>query len=306
MQRLGSIRDFGFAESMRGIAVYWMPFVNARWPWAIRTRGSTHFSMPYMFENLFVTIGLLTLLWLVSVVKRDASIVDPFWGLGFVILGWITLWQRPPDVDPGLVPLTLLMMTTVWGLRLSVYLAWRNWGEGEDRRYAAMRNNNPAWFPVTSLFKVFWLQAVILWFVALPIQAGIAADVSRGQITSVLVAPGVILWLVGLLFETVGDYQLARFKSIPANRGKVLATGLWAYTRHPNYFGDFCVCWGIYFVAVFNGAWWTIASPLLMSFFLLKVSGVQLLEKDMDERRPEYAAYRQQTNAFFPGRPKSL
>ena len=197
----------------------------------------------------------------------------------------------------------LIILVTIWGLRLSLYLLWRNWGHGEDRRYAAMRQNHGPRFWWVSLFTVFLLQAIILWFVSLPIQF---AAIAPGPINMTLFdVAGIAFWSVGLFFEAVGDWQLARFKSDPLNSGRVMDRGLWKYTRHPNYFGDFCIWWGIYLIAASGGAAWTIASPLLMSLLLMKVSGVTLLESTITDRRPEYADYRRRTNAFFPGPQKS-
>lgn len=253
-----------------------------------------------MTQTLLINAGAIALamlaLWIVATLIRDASIVDPFWGMGFVLVAGIS-WALNPT-DHFRTPL-LAAMVAIWGLRLSVYLLWRNWGHGEDRRYVAMRQNHGPRFWWVSLFTVFLLQAVILWFVSLPIQASTAN--SNSTPFGPLDAIGIVLWLVGLFFETVGDLQLARFQADPNNAGKVMDRGLWRYTRHPNYFGDFCVWWGVFFIAWAGGAVWTIVSPLLMSFLLMKVSGVALLEKTIILRRPEYAVYCAQTNAFFPG-----
>ena len=194
-------------------------------------------------------------------------------------------------------------LVTIWGLRLSLYLLWRNAGHGEDQRYAAMRQYHGPRFWWISLFTVFWLQGVILWLVALPILVTTASTAAVPWNYWDLL--GVLCWGVGITFEAVGDWQLTRFKSNPANRGRVLREGLWRYTRHPNYFGDFCIWWGFYFIAVAAGAWWTVISPLLMSVLLMRVSGVTLLESTIQERRPDYADYIRTTNAFFPGVPRS-
>jgi len=250
--------------------------------------------------TLAVILGLMLALWLASVVRRDASIVDAFWGAGFVVVVWICWALAPPE---RWRPLVLAWMATAWGVRLSAFILWRNWGHGEDRRYGAMRAHHGRRFWWVSLFTVFLLQGVLLWFVSLPLQAAIAADAAAPL--GWLDAAGLALWAVGLTFETVGDWQLARFRAEPANSGRVLDRGFWRYTRHPNYFGDFCVWWGLYLVAAAGGAAWTLASPALMSVLLLKVSGVSLLETTIVDRRPEYAAYKQRTNAFFPGPPKA-
>jgi steroid 5-alpha reductase family enzyme len=257
-----------------------------------------------MTQTLFLNAGAIALamlaLWIVATLIRDASIVDPFWGMGFVLVAGIS-WALNPT-DHFRTPL-LAAMVAIWGLRLSVYLLWRNWGHVEDRRYVAMRQHHGPRFWWVSLFTVFLLQAAILWLVSLPIQA--SAAYSQSTPFGPLDAIGIVLWLIGLFFETMGDLQLARFQADPNNAGKVMDRGLWRYTRHPNYFGDFCVWWGFFFIAWAGGAAWTVGSPLLMSFLLMKVSGVALLEKTISTRRPEYAAYCERTNAFFPGPPKS-
>lgn len=248
-----------------------------------------------MLVNLVALAGLMFLLWLLSIALGDASIVDPFWGVGFVVIAWITN-QLVGIESPRAMIITLL--TTLWGLRLSLYLLWRNWGHGEDYRYRAMRARHGDRFTFASLFTVFGLQGAILWFVALPIQMGQTVRGETGP--TFLDGMGIALWGLGFFFETVGDYQMAQFKADPANEHRVLKSGLWAYTRHPNYFGDCCVGWGIYLLAASAGAWWTILSPVLMTFLLLKVSGVAMLERTIGDRRPEYADYVRTTNAFFP------
>lgn len=236
-------------------------------------------------------------LWLVGTWLRDASIVDPCWGAGFVAMAWLARGQLD---QPGPRSTLLATLATVWGLRLAGFLLWRNWGEGEDRRYAAMREAHGQRFWLVSLGTVFLLQAMLLWFIAWPIQVGQASAAPWSALDFL----GLALWGVGLFFETVGDWQLARFRHDPRNAGQVFDGGLWRYTRHPNYFGDFCVWWGLYLIAASGGAWFTIGSPLLMSFLLLRVSGVTLLEQTIVERRPAYRAYIERTNAFFPGPPR--
>jgi len=251
--------------------------------------------------TLGVVFGLMWLLWVVSLVKRDASIVDPFWGAGFAVVAWVAAaWH---DFQ-GPRTLLLVGLTTAWGLRLSLHLLIRNRGEGEDYRYRAMRDKHGPRFWWVSGFTVFGLQAAIMWIVSWPIQFGGGLTTSSSPGLGWLDFAGLAVWLIGFAFESVGDYQLAKFKSDAANRGRVLDSGLWRYTRHPNYFGDFCVWWGLFLVAAGGGAWWTILSPLLMSFLLIKVSGVSMLEKTISNRRPEYEAYIRRTSAFFPWPPK--
>lgn len=241
---------------------------------------------------------LMVVTWLISVAVKDASIVDLIWGLGFVLVAWaafITIGE------PGGRRWLLVLLTSVWGLRLSGYLSWRNLGKGEDFRYQKMREKAPDSFWWKSLFTVFFLQGVLMWVVSLPVQIG---QVPTAEPLGILDWLGVAAWAVGFFFETVGDLQLARFKADPANKGRVMDGGLWRYTRHPNYFGDFMVWWGLYMIALSAGAWWTIVGPVLMSFLLLRVSGVAMLERDISSRRQGYDEYVRRTSAFFPTPPK--
>jgi steroid 5-alpha reductase family enzyme len=252
-----------------------------------------------LFLTLAAIAGVMVLVWLLSLALRDASIIDPFWGLGFVVVSVVAYFWN----DPATSRTTLLVtLTSVWGIRLSAYLLWRNAGHGEDRRYQAMRAKHGPRFWWISLFTVFLLQALILWFVSWPIQVACAAGV-RSPLGVLDLFAG-LLWLIGFSFETVGDWQLARFKATPANTGRVMDRGLWRFTRHPNYFGDCCVWWGLYLLAAGGGAWWTVLSPLAMTLLLLKISGVSLLEKTIADRRPDYIDYQARTNAFFPGPPR--
>jgi steroid 5-alpha reductase family enzyme len=248
-----------------------------------------------------IAVALLMVgLWLVSLIRRDASIVDITWGLGFAM---IALIGALADIGDPYRARLLAFCTVVWGGRLGVYLYFRNRGQGEDFRYQAMRRHWGNKFPVVSLFTVFGLQGVLMWFISLPVQLGQSSlEPNHGTVFDVL---GVGLWTVGFLFEAVGDTQLTRFKSDPSNRGKVMDLGLWRYTRHPNYFGDACLWWGIYLIAAAtpNGRW-AIASPLLMTFLLMRVSGVPLLEKKLTKTRPQYVDYIRRTSSFFPWPPK--
>lgn len=250
---------------------------------------------------LAVVTAAALCVWIASVTLRDVSIVDVFWGFGFVLVAW-TVFLIDAKYDSR--DLLLATLTTIWGLRLAVHLLLRKWGEEEDRRYRAMRERAGRRFWWTSLFTVFLLQAALLWFVALPLQIAVAHE--RPADLSWIDGVGFAVWTLGFFFESVGDLQLVRFKARPENGGRVMDRGLWRYTRHPNYFGDFCVWWGLYLIAAAGGAWWTILSPLAMSFLLLRVSGLTLLEGDMAERRPDYREYQARTNAFFPGPPRSV
>lgn len=237
--------------------------------------------------------------WLVSLWLRDASIADIVWGLGFLAVAWMSLALAASASPRGWLLATL---TTVWGLRLAGYLLRRKWGKGEDPRYAALRQRTGAAFGRKSLWLVFGLQGLLIWIVSLPVQRAIP----RGGALGVLDAAGVLVWLAGFFFESVGDWQLARFKARPEHAGRVCDRGLWRYTRHPNYFGDFLVWWGLWLIAFAGGAGlWTVISPLLMSWLLIRVSGVALLEASLSQRSEEYRRYMRRTSAFFPWPPRN-
>jgi steroid 5-alpha reductase family enzyme len=240
--------------------------------------------------------ALMVLMWLVSLAVRDASIVDMIWGPGFAVSAWITYLGGQQSTRA----LLLTLLVTVWGLRLGAYLTRRNLGKPEDYRYQEMRAKAGGRFWIVSLFQVFLLQGVLMWVVSVPVTVTQASDSALIWLDFV----GIAAWLLGLVFETVGDLQLARFKSRPGSKGQVMDRGLWRFTRHPNYFGDFSVWWGHYLIALAAGYWWTIFSPIVMSTLLLRVSGVSMLEKTISSRRPGYEEYVRRTNAFFPGPPK--
>jgi steroid 5-alpha reductase family enzyme len=195
----------------------------------------------------------------------------------------------------------VLLLATAWAMRLAGYITWRHRGHAEDPRYQTIRARNQPHFALKSLYLVFGLQALLAAIVALPLVAAVAAPAAW----TMLDAAGAALVVAGLWIESVADAQLARFKARPGNRGRVMDEGLWRYSRHPNYFGEFCLWWGFGLIALSDRAWWALASPLLMSVLLLKVSGVTLLEKDIADRRPGYRAYAARTNAFLPWKPRS-
>jgi len=233
--------------------------------------------------------------WLLSLRLRDASIADVFWGPGFALVAVLSAAISAPSARAVL----LVALTSVWGLRLALHIGarWRRKKE-EDRRYQAMRTTWGGRFPLVSLFTVFLLQGALLWVVSLPLQAGASLGATRPLGSQDLA--GMLLFAVGLGFEAVGDAQLARFLRDPASRGRVMETGLWRYTRHPNYFGDSLLWWGLGLIGASTGAWWSLAGPAFMTFLLVRVSGVSLLEKDIAGRRPEYVAYVRRTSAFLP------
>ncbi|MEA5444634.1 DUF1295 domain-containing protein [Gammaproteobacteria bacterium AB-CW1] len=250
--------------------------------------------------GLVPALGLMFVVWVSSLVLRDASLVDRCWGFGFVLLAWFW-WLTGPRESLMLIPVVLV---TLWGLRLSLYLSWRNWNHGEDYRYRQMRDKHGPRFWWVSLFTVFVLQGLIMWLVAFPLlMVGHGSPPDTPWVW--LLGIGGLLWLVGFVFESVGDWQLARFKADPANRGRVMDRGLWRYTRHPNYFGDVCVWWAYWLMSVPVGGWWTFFGPALMTFFIARVSGVTLLEKSLAEKKPEYVDYVRRTNALIPGPPRA-
>jgi len=242
---------------------------------------------------VMLVMGFLT--WLYSLSRKNVNIVDSLWSLMFLAGACTYALVAENFTERNLL---LLGLVSVWALRLSVFLAVRNWGEGEDRRYQEIRANNEPHFNVKSLYIIFGLQAVLAWIISAPLLYALSAESSIGVIEKF--AAG--LWLTGFIFESVADQQLYRFKSDPENTGKVLDTGLWAYSRHPNYFGEFLIWWSYFLFALSAGGWWTVFSPLLMTVLLLKVSGVSLMEKGITERRENYREYIESTNAFFPGR----
>ncbi len=250
--------------------------------------------------NLGIALGLMVCVWGLSLLLRNASVVDTFWGLGFVLVAWTTFFAAEGYVGRRLV---ISGMVTFWGLRLATHIASRSWGKGEDRRYRAWRERAGERFWWMSLFTVFGLQGMLLWVIALGVQAGQIARFPAAF--TWLDALGVLVWVMGFGFETVADWQLTRFKSNPANQGHVMDRGLWAYSRHPNYFGEMLVWWGVFLVVLSTPRGiWTIVSPLTITFLLLRVSGVTLLEKTIVDSRPDYADYQRRTSAFFPWFPK--
>jgi steroid 5-alpha reductase family enzyme len=253
-----------------------------------------------MLFALLLAISALTLIWVISLVVRDVSIVDVFWGLGFGLISAAAIWRHAPP-DPR--SLLIFAIVALWAVRLALhlFLRWRRLGH-EDRRYAAMRRKAGPRFAVMSLFTVFWLQAVVLWVVSLPLQAAFAAPPSPlGPVDFA----GAAIAIGGLLIEALADHQLTRFGRNPANSGKVLDTGLWAWSRHPNYFGDTAMWWGVFLLCISaSHVWWTVIGPIVMTYFLLNVSGVPMLERKMADRRPEYAEYIRRTSSFVPWPPR--
>lgn len=249
--------------------------------------------------TLVVMFFIAFVLWIVSRIKNDVGIVDSFWSLMILAAGicFLLIADTTTTERHGVV----LLLLTAWALRLAAHITWRNWDQEEDNRYQAIRKNNQPNFEFKSLYIVFLLQAFLAAIVALPLMSIFSSSTEIHALDYI----ALVLWLTGMFFETVGDLQLARFKASNRNKDKVLNSGLWRYSRHPNYFGEFCIWWAFFLFALASGYWWSIVSLLLMTILLLKVSGVSLLESTISERRPEYASYCRTTNAFFPWFPKT-
>jgi steroid 5-alpha reductase family enzyme len=248
-----------------------------------------------------VVASCMAALWLLSLALRNASIVDVFWGLGFAILSFVFLAAADGYIGRRILVTALV---AIWGLRLSLHILRRNWGHGEDYRYAEFRRRaGPKWW-WSSLFQVFLLQGLLMWLIAMPILA--AQHYGSPDGLTIVDFAGALVWAVGFFFESVGDLQLERFKADPANAGKVMRGGLWRYTRHPNYFGDATVWWGLFVVAAGTvDGLWTAFSPVLMTTLLLRVSGVALLERRQTKEKPGYRDYVASTSAFVPWFPRS-
>ncbi|MCP4077057.1 MAG: DUF1295 domain-containing protein [Gammaproteobacteria bacterium] len=238
-----------------------------------------------------VIMGFIT--WLYSVKKQNVNSVDSLWSLMFLMAAMVYLFfNNSPEFREWII----FCLVALWSLRLSVHLTLRNWGHEEDRRYRQIRSNNEPGFKFKSLYIIFGLQGFLAWIISIPLLIALSSSTPLSWLDGI----AMILWIIGFTFEALGDYQLVAFKRFTMNHNKVLDSGLWAYTRHPNYFGEFCMWWAYFLFAIPAGGWWTVYAPLLMSFLLLKVSGVVMLEKDIGQRRPAYQHYISTTNSFFP------
>jgi len=256
------------------------------------------FYQSYLILSLLI-FSLMVLLWLLSLWLKNSAIVDIFWGTGFVIFAWVAFLLTPDGFITRKVLLCILV--TIWGLRLSLHILRRNWGKPEDFRYQTWRNEAGFSWWWKSLFKVFLLQGIILLIVAFPL---LVAQFMNQHDPTWWDLFAVVVWLIGFAFEALGDWQLMRFKADPANEGRLLTTGVWRYSRHPNYFGDATQWWAYYLFALAAGGWWTIFSPILMTGLLLRISGVTLLEKSLKQTKPGYQDYIERTNEFIPWFPR--
>lgn len=258
-------------------------------------------SFLHIYLQGFVIIMLMmTILWVVSIFINNVSIVDLFWGLGFVFISLFYFLKTDGYASRKIV---LILLVTLWGIRLSIYLAWRNLGKGEDFRYRQFRKKygeKRYWW--ISYFQTFLLQGILMWLISVPLLA--AQYYSQNNSLGIFDYAGIILWITGFFFETTGDIQLARFRTDPSNKGKVMDRGLWRFTRHPNYFGDASVWWGYGFFCLASGSYLPVLGSVLMTALIIKVSGVALLEKSLQDQKPLYKEYIEKTSAFLPWFPK--
>jgi steroid 5-alpha reductase family enzyme len=253
-------------------------------------------NLSLFFINLAAAAVLMTAGWVISLVRNNVTIADSFWGLGFILIAWLTFFITDGYMARKII---LTLLVTFWGLRLFIHMSRRNRGKGEDPRYAAWREKHGPSFWIISLFKVFLIQALFQWAIAFGVQFGqISALPARLTVFDYL---GIMIWIAGFIIESTADYQLSAFIKNPVNKRKIMNTGLWRYSRHPNYFGESLMWWGI-FVIVLSTPWgiWTIISPLLITYTLLKLTGVTLMEETEFAGNPEYQAYVSQTSAFVP------
>lgn len=242
----------------------------------------------------------MSLWFVISLIKKRNDVADVAWGLGFVLITWTSFFISE---DSGVRGLLVGVLVGVWGLRLAWHIHTRNKGKAEDYRYLAWRKEWGKWFYLRSYFQVYLLQGALLFLIVMPV---LLINKNGGAGLGLLDFIGVAVWLVGFLFEVIGDAQLARFIKNPANKGKLMQSGLWAYSRHPNYFGEVTQWWGVWLVALsVPYGWFGIIGPLTITFLILKVSGVPLLERKMDEN-PEFEAYKERVSIFIPWKPKKL
>lgn len=274
-------------------------------PRGVTTVAAVSVILGLLVVNLAVTIVCMLTLWGLSIRTGDPSFIDGWWPLGFVVIAWISFVWSGGDGGDATRRVLLTGVTTVWGVRLGAYLLWRWRKNGPDRRYVNMVRHAPGNPHVFTLTRVFLLQGVLLWIVSLPLQVGQWREANAG--IGPLGFAGLGLCAIGLVFETLGDAQLVRFKADATNAGRVLDTGLWRYTRHPNYFGDACMWWGLFLVAAVDAvAATSVVGPAVMTFLLARWSGVGPLERRLERHKPDYAAYVASTSGFVPMPPRKV
>ena len=248
------------------------------------------------YQASFLIFILVTILWIWSIYLKDVSIVDIFWGLGFVILNIFYVFNSG---DLNSRKILLLVLVSIWGLRLSIYLAYRNIGKGEDFRYQEFRRKfGPKRYWWLSYFQAFLLQGALMILISITLLG--MSFTSQLKTLSTLDYIGIGIWLIGFIFEAGGDYQLMRFKKNTNNKGTLLITGFWKYTRHPNYFGDAAVWWSYGIFSISAGAYWQVIGSILMTLIIIKISGVTLLEKSLKQTKTAYSDYVDKTSSFFP------
>lgn len=252
----------------------------------------------HLFATLSLAISLMTVMWLFSLWLKDVSIVDIVWAPMFAITGWVALFLEGGTGVTGWVALGLV---TIWAIRLGAHLLLRRLqSDTEDRRYAAIRRKCGRYFSVKSLVIIFWFQAFLLWIISWPLQSALVAD-SHWTLLALI---GSVTTSTGIIFEALSDFQLLRFLAKTHNVRRVLDKGLWRWSRHPNYFGDFLIWWGFFLIGISaDSRWWTIISPVVMSALLIHFSGADLMEETIADRRPEYHEYIRRTSRFFPWPP---
>lgn len=250
--------------------------------------------MNYFITLAIVLVTYMSLWFMVSLIKKRNDVADVAWGLGFVLLAWTSFFLSG---DFGTRGILVNILVSIWGLRLAWHIHTRNKGKAEDYRYEAWRKEWGQWFYLRSYAQVYLLQGTLLFLIVFPV---LLIQKNVGAALGALDAFGVAIWLFGFYFEVVGDAQLTRFIQDPTNKGKLMQSGLWAYTRHPNYFGEVTQWWGIWLLALsVPSGWLGIIGPLTISILILKVSGIPLLEKKMAEH-PDFADYKRRVSVFIP------
>ena len=250
--------------------------------------------MNYYLLLAIILFAFVNTWFIISLITKRNDVADIAWGLGFVLLTCVSFFMAEKNGTRGLL---ILCLISIWGIRLAWHIHSRNKGKGEDYRYLAWRNQWGKWFVLRSYFQVFILQGFFLYLIFLPV---LLINKSENTPITLLDILGLMLWILGFYFEAIGDAQLVRFKKNPHNKGKLLQEGLWSLTRHPNYFGEVIQWWGIYLIALsVKDGWMGIIGPITITFLIVKVSGIPMLEKNM-AKHPDFENYKQKTNAFIP------
>ena len=251
-------------------------------------------SMIDIYIMVLPVFGMIALIgWLMSLPRNNVNAVDSLWSVFFLAAALAVISTNSVLSDKNLLVFCLI---AIWSIRLSAYLTYRNWGKDEDRRYAAIRTKYNPGFRFKSFFIIYLFQAVLASVIFMGLAPGLSEPMALRWFDIIAVS----IAIAGILYESVADWQLLNFKMKAKHSQAVMKTGLWGLSRHPNYFGEFLYWWGMFLIIISSENVWVVLSPLIMTFLLLKVSGVSLMEKDIDNRRPEYAQYMRNTPAFFP------